>query len=79
MAKTGRHTGPSHGTGRQHPGYGEQMHATVHPADGTMSPPVSNEPADGQAPGDPVETTADTAETAKPKPSLSRGKPAEGG
>jgi len=27
---------------QEHPGTGEEMHGTEHPADGTVSPPVSN-------------------------------------
>lgn len=30
---------------REHPGYGETVTGTEHPADGTWSPPLSNDPA----------------------------------
>jgi hypothetical protein len=29
-----------------HPGTGEEMHGVEHPADGTWSPEISNDPAD---------------------------------
>lgn len=39
---------------QEHPGYGEPMTGTEHPADGTWSPPVTNEPGPREAPGEPV-------------------------
>jgi hypothetical protein len=40
---------------REHPGTGEPVTAVEHPADGTMSPPVSNDPAPGEP--EPVQVT----------------------
>jgi hypothetical protein len=39
---------PSDGA-QEHPGTGEEMQPAEHPADGSMSPPVSNEPPPGPA------------------------------
>ena len=49
VPKITRENGPSYEPGhepagwREHPGYGEPMTGAGHPADGTFSPPVSNE------------------------------------
>ena len=57
VPKITRENGPSYEPGhepagwREHPGYGEPMTGVEHPADGTFSPPVTNEPEDGQEPG----------------------------
>lgn len=57
VPKITRESGPSYEPGhepagwREHPGYGEPMTGVEHPADGTFSPPVTNEPEDGQEPG----------------------------
>ena len=57
VPKITRESGPSYEPGhepagwREHPGYGEPMTGIEHPADGTFSPPVTNEPEDGQEPG----------------------------
>ena len=44
---------PDGGEEHVHPGTGGEMHGIEHPADGTMSPPVSNDEPGGAAPPEP--------------------------